>query len=102
MKYQTQREKIVEWIEKGLIPKLPERDYPYQEIVSAIAMELGTNEKTVEDVLNSYIKSNKIKHLNLLVATDEQLRDYMKKQQEHKQEVDKILDPLVKGEIENG
>lgn len=95
MAYESKKEKISDWIEKGLIPKLPEKDFEYAEIVSGIAFELGVNEKSVEDVLQTFIRVGKIKHLNLLVATDEQQKAWNQKQEEIKAEADKLVDAVV-------
>lgn len=94
MGYQTQKDKIIDWIEKGLIPKLPERNYPYDDIISAIALEIGTTEKMVEDVIKSYIKLGKIKHENWLVATDEQAKAHLEKQKEINKEMKEIIDEI--------
>lgn len=95
MSYQTQREKVIEWIERGLIPKLPERDYYYTDIISGIAMDVGVTEKLVEEIIQSYIKLGKIKHENLLVATDDALKEYEKKKKEFEAEADKIVNEIT-------
>ena len=91
MTYQKQKERIIEWIEKGLIPNLIERSYPYDKTISAIAFEIGCTEKAVEEVIKSYIILGKLKQENLLVATDEQVIKHFKKTQEFKKEADNLI-----------
>lgn len=97
MVYQTTREKIQEWIEKGLIPKLVDKDYIYDDVISAVAIETGASEKLVEDVILTLIKAGKIKHLNLLVATDEQLIAYNKSKEQAESDVKDAISGVING-----
>lgn len=95
MVYKTNREKVTKWIEQGLIPRLVEKEYEYQDIISGIAGEVGVTENIVEDVVKTLARAKKLKIEHRIVATDEQLIEHMKKQQELKAEADKMIDPIV-------
>lgn len=95
MTYQTNREKIINWIEKGLIPKLVERDYDYNSIIAGICAETGSGKNIVEDVINSYVVMGKIARSNLIIATDKQLKEYNEKQEAFKKEANKIVENAI-------
>ena len=80
MVYQPQREKIVRYIENSLIPVLKDKEVDYSKTISYIANEVGVSEKVIEEVIQLFIKNDKLKEIRSLSLSDQKLLEYLKHQ----------------------
>lgn len=79
MAYKSQREKVIELIERYVIPGLGERDLEYYTLIDGISIQVGTTKGAVIEILNSYISSGKIKEVRVLTIPDSEVGNFIEK-----------------------
>ena len=79
MAYKSQREKVIELIERYVIPGLGERDLEYYTLIDGIAIQVGTTKGAVIEILNNYISTGKIKEVRVLTIPDSEVGNFIEK-----------------------
>lgn len=79
MAYKPQNELAKEFMEKIVIPALEDRDLDYYKLISTAMSDFNIKSKVIEDLLDNFIKADKIKELRILTIPDRKLQDSIKK-----------------------
>jgi len=77
-KYQSQDEKINNFLQNAILPALREKDLDYKKLVKTMCFDLGVKENRVIEALNNLIEMEKIKEIRILTINDDQIDDYVK------------------------
>lgn len=91
MGYQSQRDKIKETIEKYVVPFINEKDLEYDKVLSNLSEELSCSKGMVEDVLQTFISSGKIKEIRILTIPDQEVTSWLKEQKDKEEKLKKEL-----------
>jgi hypothetical protein len=86
--YQSQREKIRNYIEEKIVLNLKERELDYYKFIGLSAQDLGVSESLVIDVLRSFINSERLECV-LRLSVDEIIKQNEKYNNETKENLKK-------------
>lgn len=92
--YQTQDERIIEFIDQNILPALTQKDLDYKKVVQLISIELGMRKDKVEKALDNLIAIGKMSEIHILTIPDDKIGDWLqdlKKYDEIKEEAPKEL-----------
>lgn len=73
MGYQTQREKIRDYFLNKVYPTMDDFDLDYAKTISQVASDIGCSETMAEDVIQSIVKSGKIKEYRAFILPEEEI-----------------------------
>jgi len=97
MGYQTQREKIKQFMEKKILPVIKKQDVDYYKLVSATRKELNTSESMIEDEIKNRIENKEIKEIRVLTINDEEIVPFFKRIVSEEKTAEKTLEELKEG-----
>lgn len=102
MSYQSQREKVILFLNGQILPLLKKKDINYNELIFIIKENTFVNDNIIDEVIRSYIKQGKFKEIHILTIPDKEIENWLienKKEEEEMKKVEEIIKEAKEGEI---
>lgn len=97
MKYVTNREKIIEYIDTYIKPALIKKDLNYDKVILGISRDLSMSQNTVKEVLDNQINMGILVRENILTLSKEDIPkfyEYLNKKEETIKQADKEMEKI--------
>lgn len=94
MAYETQKEKVKNFIIEKIMPVLQNKDLDYYELINYIQEKTGQRQKLVEEVLLELKTSKVIKEHRILTIPDEKIQDWLDKVVSEDKKAQEVVDNL--------
>lgn len=95
MGYQTQRQKISEFLEKKIIPFIKKRgDIDYYKLIEGMVNDLGVSKSMVEDCIKTYINNNTITEHRVLTISKEEVKHWLEELSKEEKQIKEDLETI--------